>query len=751
MSGDYSRQRFDANRDYCGVLMQQGRVQLDSDWNEQVQIHDRRLRAETTDILGRCIVPRETPNGFKISLVNGKLLIGPGRIYVDGLLAENHGRGKVEFDEVLGELRGKGAVAYEKQPYFPQPPALPNEGAHLVYIDVWQREVTFLKDPDLVEKAVGVDTTARLQTVWQVKVLPQAVDPGVSCESPDDQLPGWLNLIQPSTGRLTTSVVDVPADEGPCVLPPTVGFRGLENRLYRVEIHDGGLLKNATFKWSRDNASVVASVVGIESGTTLTVDQTGRDEVLRFNNGDWIEITDDELEFAGLAGEMRQIAFANPASRTIQLKSALSPGKFPVGGDGKTDPARHTRVRRWDQTGTAVDDAAGVVKIPIDGAAISLEDGIQITITAADDKGIFRSGDYWVFAARTADGSVEQLKEAPPRGIHHHFGRLGIATFDAPQNVTDCRTLWPPAYLALRYAGGDGQEGAPGAVLACPLTIGVEDEFGVPKVGAAVRFQDPTGADVLTDSSDAANTGSSIVVKTDALGLAQVSRTLGPLPGCHLVEATLEAPPQQHALKVRYFATVAEKEQQDEKSPRIEAIMWNADDTPFANDARVPLAKFNRGLAVIFSEPMAPLTLFPFNRADNPNTWIMTLELPQAEPRLPNSPQFFGHRIFILSARVTQRNEETWEFIPQPPIPFELLRLWLEQEGEPDMIRCRFVLKGNYILDRGGKRPLDAESFLRWEDFNGDGNQEPGEFVFDRPGDRRKGGDFESWFWLVIE
>ena len=43
MSGDYSKHRFDPNRDYSGVLMQQGRVQLDADWNEQVEIQDRRL------------------------------------------------------------------------------------------------------------------------------------------------------------------------------------------------------------------------------------------------------------------------------------------------------------------------------------------------------------------------------------------------------------------------------------------------------------------------------------------------------------------------------------------------------------------------------------------------------------------------------------------------------------------------------------------------------------------------------------
>ena len=52
MSGDYSRVRFDPRIDMAGVLMQQGRVQLDSDWNEWVAVLDRRLRAESVDTFG---------------------------------------------------------------------------------------------------------------------------------------------------------------------------------------------------------------------------------------------------------------------------------------------------------------------------------------------------------------------------------------------------------------------------------------------------------------------------------------------------------------------------------------------------------------------------------------------------------------------------------------------------------------------------------------------------------------------------
>src|SRR6266545_1479470 len=106
MSSDFSRQRFDPAKNFSSVLMQQGRVQLDADWNEGEEISDRRWRSETIDIIGRGVVPRETPNGFEIRIGGGVLTIGRGRIYVDGLQAENHGGGDPEFDAVLGELRG---------------------------------------------------------------------------------------------------------------------------------------------------------------------------------------------------------------------------------------------------------------------------------------------------------------------------------------------------------------------------------------------------------------------------------------------------------------------------------------------------------------------------------------------------------------------------------------------------------------------------------------------------------------------
>jgi hypothetical protein len=490
MSGDYSRQRFDSRSDFSGVLMQQGRVQLDADWNEWADILDRRLRAETADLVSSgpdpdiqavAVYSRLTPDAFRITAQGGALSIGRGRMYVDGLLAENHGSGDVEFDRLLAELRGADAMPYTAQPYHPRPAALPEAGRALAYLDVWQREVGHLERPDLVEIAVGVDTTTRTQTVWQVRVLP-GVDAAVACDTPDAQIEGWAALIRPSAGRLSTRAVGVAAEDDPCELPPAGGFRGLENQLYRIEIHGGGGVGEAIFKWSRDNGTVASGVAEVLSAHQLRLDTLGRDSVLRFNTGDWVEVLDDWRELSGLdgdparrCGEMRQIT-VDEATQTISFTPDLPADLVPSGAGGDTIGARHLRVRRWDQRGTVLDadgnvyfdlndtsTSHGAIPVPPPGTSVVLEAGIEVSFSLSGQDGpdgTFHSGDYWVFAARTANASVEELDAAPPRGPHHHFARLAIVTF--PDTTTDCRAAWPP-----EASGGDTCD--------CTVCVSVEE------------------------------------------------------------------------------------------------------------------------------------------------------------------------------------------------------------------------------------------------------------------------------------
>ena len=76
-------------------------------------------------------------------------------------------------------------------------------------------------------------------------------------------------------GQLIASTVPGLPSDDPCVLPDEAGYRGLENQLYRVEVHSASAA-TVVLKWQRDNASTVSQVLSL--GSTLQLADMGRDD-----------------------------------------------------------------------------------------------------------------------------------------------------------------------------------------------------------------------------------------------------------------------------------------------------------------------------------------------------------------------------------------------------------------------------------------------------------------------------------------
>ena len=458
MTLDISGKTFDPRDNHSDLLIAQGKLTLDSEQNEAAEARDRRWRVETMDLVGQAGYPAGLPESFQITLGGGGLLIGVGRMYVDGLLAENHGLtaalgGTVGFDAAHAELRSVTSVPFDQQPYLPdavQPN--PADGDVIAYLDVWRREVNHLKDPSLVEPAVGVDTAGRSQTVWQVRTL--GVPDDVTCATPDDAIAGWPAIIAPSTIRLTSLLVPVTDPDNPCEIPPGQQLRTTENRTYRVETHGLAADGRVLLKWSRTNASVGTRVRSIDSATQITVAEVARDDVHGFVPGDWIELIDDRMEFAGTPGLMRMVATADPATNVLTLQGAIPAGTFPTDANNVPDPDFNLRIIRWDQSGVArasggavladLTDATGpgVFPAPPPGEFVELEAGIAIQIGFAAGPQKVRVGDHWIFRARAVTGTIDNLSAAPPAGIHHHYTRLAVVEGDAlgfQDPVEDCR------------------------------------------------------------------------------------------------------------------------------------------------------------------------------------------------------------------------------------------------------------------------------------------------------------------------
>lgn len=261
MKSDSSRMTFDPRKHFSSVRMQQGRVQIDADGNEQSDIFTYRVETEAGDVIGMCGGPihdpafhivaalnqlsaeeqalpgnKALPGGFKLP----DFLISAGRYYVDGILCENERLTSYLTQTDLPRLKS------DVQPVVSTP------GLYLVYVDVWQRLLTALDDPSIREIALGgPDTATRAKTVWQVKLWP-AVDATGKKISGDclTKFEVFEKLIAPGDGTLGARTKPAAINTDPCIVPPGAGYAGLENQLYRIEIHDGGLAMDAATKGS---------------------------------------------------------------------------------------------------------------------------------------------------------------------------------------------------------------------------------------------------------------------------------------------------------------------------------------------------------------------------------------------------------------------------------------------------------------------------------------------------------------------
>ena len=189
---------------------------------------------------------------------------------------------------------------------------------------MWQRHIIALDDKEIREVALGgPDTATRVQTIWQAKVS-RLGNVGQNFNCSDAATP-WPAA---STGKLAarTHPESVPVD--PCEVGTGGGYKRLENQLYRVEVHKGsGVTGGPTFKWSRDNGSVVVAIseFNVDSDSEkIKVTSLGRDSVLGLHELDWVEVVDDAKELAGEPGTIAQIEKIDPEQLVITLSTSAT-------------------------------------------------------------------------------------------------------------------------------------------------------------------------------------------------------------------------------------------------------------------------------------------------------------------------------------------------------------------------------------------------------------------------------------------
>src|SRR6266496_431871 len=456
--GDFTRDTFNKINHFSRVLMQQGRVGLDADWNEQMDILNYYLRTLTIDLvgsrvgrdtekvkgflIGRAPQPAKTTKG-KGSTPPPDIVVGEGHYYVDGILCESDGSYIFTFSD--DQRR--------------------NTPIYVVYLDVWERQVTYIENKSIREVALGLlgpDTATRAKVEWRVRATNSM--PGLK----SDGTPGTVQIPNPLSDSdpakfikdLDTNWVEqwVPTlqspyrgllkaksggasyqDTTPCIIGPEARFRGTENQLYRVEIHDSGAAGSATFKWSRENGSVVFPISNL-AGKVVTLDTLGRDKRFGLKQDDWVEIVDDDYYSQDEPISLAQIESVDFGHMQVILKDA------PTTSIGQNTD-KHPFLRRWDQNGgelingdnvTFSNGAIQIVESKDDTGWITLENNIQIQFRLTDPKANYRSGDYWLLPARTATGDIEWPRDendptlpatVGPHGVEHHYAPLALITF----------------------------------------------------------------------------------------------------------------------------------------------------------------------------------------------------------------------------------------------------------------------------------------------------------------------------------
>jgi hypothetical protein len=338
MKSDITRDTFFAEKHFSRVIRQQGRVDVDADSNEQTAILLHYLRTLAIDLIGPYAAP-VLAAGFRLTTdSNDSLWIGAGRYYVDGILVENEttrlysdqpSNPLVENDPLKKALIDKQAIA-----------------RYWLYLDVWERHVTAIEDESIREKALGgPDTCSRAQVTWQVSALDvsdnarstrrtereqwltnrkSTLEDQLATDSPlarekiqaeldkvNRQLevlnqpepdnvaaacPYMLDFLLPVSDASMGARIDPGAQiVNACVISPESKYTNGENQLYRVEIHTGGALKAATFKWSRENASVAYGVKAV-ANDIVTLTSWGQGDRASLNPNDWVELVDESYD-----------------------------------------------------------------------------------------------------------------------------------------------------------------------------------------------------------------------------------------------------------------------------------------------------------------------------------------------------------------------------------------------------------------------------------------------------------------------
>lgn len=403
MSSDQAKISYDKKQQYRAVVMQQGRVTVEADWNEAQQINNEEIRQEACDFVGPCGTPN---NGYEItqtsinstSLPPFDFTVGAGTMYVDGL--------RVHLDKPVQYGTQQEWLDHKTDPDWVNPSSLTNSDTQqeFVYLYLREQEVSAVEDSSLREVALGgPDTAQRLRLIQHIVRLntPQATD---CCSAIKVAADNWehkgLNfhkstLRLKSWGTLKVAFQNLNSSSDPCNPEAHGGYLEADNQLIRIQISPNSNLAN-TWKlvWGFDNASFLYRVDPVDKDNqTLRLQSRPIDAFHELRANQAVEV----LQAAVLLSNGEYIAAATgfvttlttPYNHETQTVSLANP--FPsdyLETDQIPRPPLFLRV--WEE------ELPFTPETPV----VLGKTGLQVILRSSSAGKLFHVGDYWSIAVR---------------------------------------------------------------------------------------------------------------------------------------------------------------------------------------------------------------------------------------------------------------------------------------------------------------------------------------------------------------
>ncbi len=435
MKGDFSRFTFDPLKNYITVLKQQGRVELDSDWNEQAELFAENLRQLAADLLGPLAIPL-TPdnNGYANS---NALAIGGFSRGTGGVLDFTIGKGSIYIGGYYYRLPKD--ITYRTQADYPEPEMPDGKGDYLVYLEAWRKSVSYIDDESIREPALGgPDTCMRTRLLGQVRLL---VADDIS--SPEEACRYLTEASPPSNITLTLHI-----DQSAHQLPLNFGEVDLGGGLipgnlhYRLEIHrgmeiDGNAIEG--IKWSDENGSVLARALKSIDSRTILAEEPELVTGESFKPGDWVEVSNIVTELHRHGGQMAQIERLDSTSGglLVTLDSDIHPLLTRrKNGNSTLEAGLLPRLQRW----------SGYITPLTLKNNYNLGRGVKVTFGSSERRFHFEPGDYWTYAIRDREYNRRHVPvKALPSGIKKYRYPLAIIKRGPKsEKIIDCRRFFKP-------------------------------------------------------------------------------------------------------------------------------------------------------------------------------------------------------------------------------------------------------------------------------------------------------------------